>query len=93
MNDIVLTKTEMNALVLLGLVGIAPLKEFCAELARRIIYLSADSARNALGDLCTKKGLIHKQGRHTKVVMLAPALKVSPKAGTVLTINCIHGSK
>lgn len=83
----------MNALVLLGLIGVAPLKEFCQELAKRIIYLSADSARNALGDLCTKKGLVYKQGRHKKVVMLSPALKVPLRPGTTLTINCIHGPK
>lgn len=93
MNDIDITRTEMNALVLLGLWGKPDLKEFSLELVRRGVYLSEESARNAIGKLCTDKGLVHKDGAYRKKVMLSPDLKVTAKPGTMLTINCIHGTK
>ena len=93
MNDIDLTKTEMNALVLLGLRGSPALKEFCSELSARGIYLSSESARNAIGELCIKKGMVVKKGSHRKVVSLSPGIQVSPKEGTMLSINCIHAAK
>jgi len=89
MNAIELTKGDMNALVLLALRGTPTLIDFCDELVKRQIYLSLGSARNAIGELCTEKNLIVKTGNYKKKVSLSPAINLSLKHNTLLSINCL----
>lgn len=92
MNDIVLTKSELNALTLLGLRGKPTLSEFCNELVSRKVYLSQYSARNAISDLCEDKELVTKEGKRSKVISLDQRIQVIG-GPSVLSIICVADGK
>lgn len=88
-NNIPLTGADLNALTLLGLRGKQGLTSFCNELVSRKVFLSVQSTRNALSELCMKKGMITKEGRHRKTVVLSDDIGVSNTKPVLLDIKCL----
>lgn len=91
MEGIHLTPASVHALTLLGIRGKMQLADYCKELVDRRIYLSKQSAINAVSWLF-KTGIVDKQGGHRKTVSLCEKMKDSNSKDAVLLIKCIHAA-
>ena len=89
LQSIELTRDELKCLTHLGVLGISDLNYLCSDLVTTRIYTSSSSARNAVGRL-ESKGLVHKDGKNKKKVMLSPDMRVQCDGNIYVEIKCLY---
>lgn len=84
-----LSRTCIHALTLVGIRGEVALTDLCKELVERKVYLSKQSALNAMSYLYRLQ-LVNKEGSHRKMVSLCDKMRYSNDPLSVLVIRCVH---
>lgn len=86
LSDIHLSQHDLECLTMLGITGEKTLEEFCSITREKKIFMSNQSARNALAK-AEKKNLIIKDGRNKKKIYLNPALKIQAYGNILLDVR------
>lgn len=81
--QIQISDADLNLLTLLAMEGDQELTSFCNKAADAQIFKSPQSARNALIKIETK-GLISKQGKSKKKLVIDPQLNVQSRGNVLL---------
>jgi len=81
-NDIQISNSDLNCLGELAIVGEYELTDFCKIACTENIFKSPQSARNAITK-AEKKGLIQKNGKNKKTIIISDVLNIQSK-GIVL---------
>ena len=81
-NDIQISNSDLNCLGELAIVGEYELTDFCKVACTENIFKSPQSARNAITK-AEKKGLIQKNGKNKKTIIISDVLNIQSK-GIVL---------
>lgn len=82
LNGVQVSESDLNCLTELGLLGEDELTSFCSKVAKKNIFKSPQSARNAITK-AEKKNLLVKNGKNRKTIKLNDILNVQVN-GTVL---------
>jgi len=83
LSTIQLSNAELNCLTILVLDGEQELTSFCNNIFEKKIFSSAQSARNCLAKL-EKKGLIVKEGKNKKKIIINPTLNIHSTGNVLL---------
>lgn len=81
-----ITQTELECLTLIGCWGAKKLNQVATDLWDRKMFASSQSARNTI-DLLEDRKLVLKQGKHLKVVMLHPNMKVKNEGNIIVDVK------
>jgi len=81
-NKIQISNTDLNCLGELAIMGEYELTDFCKIVCVQKIFKSPQSARNAITK-AEKKGLIQKNGKNKKTIIISEVLNIQSK-GVVL---------
>lgn len=87
-NDISVSRADLNCLTLLALLGEHELTEFCKTATINNIFKSAQSARNAVTK-AEKKGLIIKNGKSKKTIIISDKLQTQFKGVVLLDFKIL----
>lgn len=83
-----LSNAELNCLTYLALEGEQELTSFCNIIYDKKIFSSPQSARNCLAKL-EKKGMIVKEGKNKKKIIMNPALNIYSNGNVLLDFKFI----
>lgn len=83
LSTIQLSNAELNCLTYLALEGEQELTSFCNIIYEKHIFSSPQSARNCLAKL-EKKGMIVKEGKNKKKIIINPALNIFSNGNILL---------
>lgn len=83
LSNVFISDSELNCLTHLAIQGEQELTSFCNLIHERKIFSSAQSVRNCLAKL-EKKGMIVKQGKNKKKIVLNPALNIHTTGSILL---------
>lgn len=78
-----LSNAELNCLTQLAIEGEQELTSFCNFIYEKKIFSSPQSARNCLAKL-EKKGMIVKEGKNKKKIIINPALNIYSNGNILL---------
>jgi hypothetical protein len=83
LSNIFVSDSELDCLTYLALQGEQELTSFCNIIYEKKIFSSPQSARNCLAKL-EKKGMIVKEGKNKKKIVINPALNIHAKGSILL---------
>jgi hypothetical protein len=83
LSNIHLSDAELNCLTYLALKGEQELTSFCNVIHEQQIFSSPQSARNCLAKL-QKKGMLVKEGKNKKKIIINPALNIFSNGNVLL---------
>lgn len=83
LSNLFVSDAELNCLTYLALQGEQELTSFCNIIHEKRIFSSPQSARNCLAKL-EKKGMIVKEGKNKKKIVINPGLNVYSKGNILL---------
>ena len=83
LENITVSDSDLQCLVLLSLRGESELTSFCTEVYNRNIFKSPQTVRNALSK-AEKKKLILKEGKSKKKISIHPSLNIQTKGNILL---------
>jgi len=89
LNDIQVSTLDLNCLTLLALSGERELTEFCEAAAKKEIFSSSQSVRNALTK-AEKRNLIIKEGKSKKKIKINPTLRLQTDGNILLDYKIVR---
>ena len=89
LGEIPVSGLDLNCLTFLALTGERELTEFCEAAAKKEIFGSSQSVRNALAK-AEKRNLIVKQGKSKKKIKINPELKVQTDGNILLDYKIVR---
>jgi len=89
LNDIQVSTLDLNCLTLLALSGERELTEFCEAAAKKEIFGSSQSVRNALTK-AEKRSLIIKEGKSKKKIKINPTLRLQTDGNILLDYKIVR---
>lgn len=89
LSDIQVSTLDLNCLTLLALSGERELTEFCEAAAKKEIFGSSQSVRNALTK-AEKRNLIIKEGKSKKKIKINPTLRIQTDGNILLDYKIVR---
>jgi hypothetical protein len=89
LNDIQVSTLDLNCLTLLALSGERELTEFCEAAAKKEIFSSSQSVRNAVTK-SEKRNLIIKEGKSKKKIKINPILRLQTDGNILLDYKIVR---
>jgi hypothetical protein len=89
LNEIQVSTLDLNCLTLLALSGERELTEFCEAAAKKEIFGSSQSVRNALTK-AEKRSLIIKEGKSKKKIKINPTLRLQTDGNILLDYKIVR---
>jgi hypothetical protein len=89
LNDIQVSTLDLNCLTLLALSGERELTEFCEAAAKKEIFSSSQSVRNAVTK-SEKRNLIIKEGKSKKKIKINPTLRLQTDGNILLDYKIVR---
>jgi thiamine biosynthesis protein ThiC len=89
LKNISLSDQLLACVTFLALAGEKEITEFCEQASRNEIFGSAQSVRNALSK-CEKLGLIVKNGKNRKTIVVSPNINVQINGNILLDYKFVR---
>jgi hypothetical protein len=87
-NNIQISNADLDCLSLLGVLGEHELTGFCEIAVKNSVFKSSQSARNAVNK-ATKKGLITKNGKSKKSILLSKKIELANEGMVLLDFKVL----
>lgn len=89
LNDLLMSPAEVACLADLAITGEVELTEFCLDVSAKGTFKSSQSVRNCIAR-AEKLGIVTKQGKGRKKIVINPLLQVQTKGNILLDLKAFH---
>lgn len=89
LNDLPVSGADLDCFAVLAVSGEVELTEFCIDVSAYGIFKSPQSVRNCIAR-AEKLGIVTKQGKGRKKLLISPELQIQTKGDIVLDLKAFH---